>query len=119
MLAAVLHDFDKLVLEEVSCPTVSNIGDVLVQIKSCGFCATDYKAIRGIRRNVNFPFIAGHEPSGVIVSRKAIKSSASRQDIVVFATIAGLETRIIVNMLLPPVGMVRKMFGQELSLNLC
>ncbi len=35
-------------------------------IKSCGICATDYKAIKGIRRNVTFPFIPGHEPSGVV-----------------------------------------------------
>jgi L-iditol 2-dehydrogenase len=67
MLAAVLHDFDKLILEEVPRPIARNVGDVVVEIKSCGFCATDYKAIRGIRRNVNFPFIAGHEPSGIIV----------------------------------------------------
>src|SRR6266851_5745415 len=52
MLAAVLHDFD----------------DLVVQITSCGFCATDYKAIKGIRRNVNFPFIPGHEPSGVVAA---------------------------------------------------
>ena len=66
MLAAVLRDFNNLGLEEVPCPTVHNAGDVVVKIKSCGFCATDFKAIRGIRRNVKFPFIAGHEPSGVI-----------------------------------------------------
>ena len=67
MLAAVLKDFNQLVLEDVPKPQVTNVGDVLVQIKSCGFCATDYKAIKGIRRNVNFPFIPGHEPSGIVV----------------------------------------------------
>ncbi len=67
MLAAVLHDFGKLALEEVPRPNARNFGDVVVQIKSCGFCATDYKAIQGIRRNVSFPFIPGHEPSGVVV----------------------------------------------------
>ena len=67
MLAAVLHDFDKLVLEEVARPHAKNVGEVVVQIRSCGFCATDYKAIRGIRRNVKFPFTPGHEPSGVVV----------------------------------------------------
>jgi L-iditol 2-dehydrogenase len=41
---------------------------VVVRIKACGFCATDYKAIRGIRRNVKFPFIPGHEPSGVVAA---------------------------------------------------
>ena len=68
MLAAVLHDFDDLKLEEVPRPVPREIGDVVVQIKSCGFCATDYKAIRGVRRNVKFPFIPGHEPSGVVAA---------------------------------------------------
>lgn len=66
MLAAVLHDFDKLVLEDVPTPRAKDFGDVVVQIKSCGFCATDYKAIKGIRRNVSFPSIQGHEPSGIV-----------------------------------------------------
>ena len=65
MLAAVLKDFNDLVLEEVPTPAPGP-GEVLVRIKSCGFCATDYKAIKGIRRNVTCPLIPGHEPSGVI-----------------------------------------------------
>ena len=68
MLAAVLHDFDKLELEEVPRPVPSATGTVLVRIKACGICATDFKAIKGIRRNVRFPFIPGHEPSGVVAS---------------------------------------------------
>jgi L-iditol 2-dehydrogenase len=67
MLAAVLQDFNYLELEQVPKPEARHVGDVVVQIKSCGFCATDYKAIKGIRRNVKFPFIPGHEPSGVVV----------------------------------------------------
>ena len=66
MLAAVLHDFDNLVLEDVPTPRAENFGDVVVRIKSCGLCATDYKAIKGIRRNVTFPSIQGHEPSGIV-----------------------------------------------------
>ncbi len=66
MLAAVLHDFNDLRLEEVPVPRAAEYGDVVVRIKSCGICATDYKAIKGIRRNVEFPFIPGHEPSGVV-----------------------------------------------------
>lgn len=67
MLAAVLKDFNKLVLEEVPKPEPGP-GQVLVRIKSCGFCATDYKAIKGIRRNVDFPLVPGHEPAGVIAA---------------------------------------------------
>jgi L-iditol 2-dehydrogenase len=66
MIAAVLHDFDHLVLEEVRVPKPENLGEVVVRIVSCGICATDYKAIKGIRRNVKFPLIAGHEPSGIV-----------------------------------------------------
>jgi L-iditol 2-dehydrogenase len=66
MLAAVLHDFNDLRLEEIPRPSPKENGDVLVRIKACGICATDVKAIRGIRRNVKFPLIAGHEPSGVV-----------------------------------------------------
>ena len=65
MLAAVLKGFNHLVLEEVAVPE-PGLGEVVVRIKSCGICATDYKAIKGIRRNVTFPFIPGHEPSGVV-----------------------------------------------------
>ena len=65
MLAAVLHNFNQLVLEDVSIPE-PKLGQVVVRIKACGICATDVKAIKGIRRNVTFPFIAGHEPSGIV-----------------------------------------------------
>lgn len=66
MLAAILHDFNDLRVEAIPRPTTRAQDDVVVRIKSCGICATDYKAIRGIRRNVAFPFIAGHEPSGIV-----------------------------------------------------
>ncbi|MCK4275156.1 MAG: alcohol dehydrogenase catalytic domain-containing protein [Phycisphaerae bacterium] len=68
MLAAVLHDFDDLRLERIACPEPAEPDHVVVRIKSCGICATDYKAIKGIRRNVSFPFIPGHEPSGVVAA---------------------------------------------------
>lgn len=66
MLAAVLHDFNDIRLEEVPRPVPAAPETVLVRIRSCGFCASDYKAITGMRRNVTFPFIPGHEPSGVV-----------------------------------------------------
>ena len=67
MLSAVLKDFNKLELEQVAVPT-PGIGEVVVRIRSCGFCATDYKAIKGLRRNVKFPLVPGHEPSGVVAA---------------------------------------------------
>jgi len=68
MLAAVLHQFNDLRLEEVPVPEPAEPDMVTVRIRSCGFCQTDYKAIMGIRRNVTFPAIVGHEPSGVVAA---------------------------------------------------
>ncbi len=68
MLAAVLHDFNDLRLEEIPRPVPERTGEVVVRIRSCGICQTDVKAITGTRRNVKFPFIAGHESSGVVAA---------------------------------------------------
>ena len=46
--------------------------EMVVRIRSCGFCATDYKAIKGIRRNMTFRFI----PTPLAMS-KAIRLMAS------------------------------------------
>ncbi|MCX6985166.1 MAG: alcohol dehydrogenase catalytic domain-containing protein [Lentisphaerae bacterium] len=82
MLAAVLKDFNKLVLEDVPAPEPKE-DEVLVKIKSCGFCATDYKAIKGIRRNVKFPFIPGHEPSGIVTKTgKSVKYFAEGDEVI-------------------------------------
>ena len=67
MKAAVLHEFNNLVLEDVPVPD-PGLGEATVKIASCGVCATDYKAIKGIRKNVTFPFIPGHEPSGTVAA---------------------------------------------------
>lgn len=67
MLAAVLKDFNNLVLEEVPVPE-PGMNEVVVRVKACGICATDYKAIKEIRKNVTFPFIAGHEASGLVAA---------------------------------------------------
>ncbi len=82
MLAAVLTDFDKLVLEEVAEPE-AELNEVVVRVKACGFCATDYKAIKGIRRNVTFPFIAGHEPAGIVAKVGAGVSNVKEGDEVI------------------------------------
>jgi threonine dehydrogenase-like Zn-dependent dehydrogenase len=67
MIAAVLRDFNRLELAEMAVPTPGP-GEVLVRVRACGFCATDFKAIKGIRRNVSFPLIPGHEPAGVVAA---------------------------------------------------
>ena len=65
MKAAVLRKFGEIAVEEVPMPE-PGIGEVLVQVKACGICQTDYKAFLGKRDNVVFPKILGHEPAGVV-----------------------------------------------------
>ncbi|MBI3923098.1 MAG: alcohol dehydrogenase catalytic domain-containing protein [Armatimonadetes bacterium] len=82
MLAAVLKDYNDLVLDDVPVPKPGP-GEALVCIRSCGFCATDYKAIKGIRRNVRFPLIPGHEPAGIVEAVGAHVTSVKEGDEVV------------------------------------
>jgi threonine dehydrogenase-like Zn-dependent dehydrogenase len=84
MLAAVLKDFNNLVLEEVPKPEPGP-GEVLVRIRSCGICATDYKAIKGIRRNVDFPLIPGHEPAGVVAAVGSFVTNVKEGDEVILS----------------------------------
>ncbi len=65
MLAAVLKDYGKLILDEIEKPAPGP-GEVVVRVRACGICGTDHKAVRGKRTNVDFPVILGHENSGVV-----------------------------------------------------
>ena len=65
MLAAVLREFGKMSLEDVPAPE-AGFNEVVVKVKACGICQTDYKAFAGKRDNVVFPKILGHEPAGII-----------------------------------------------------
>lgn len=82
MLAAVLRDFNQLELEDRPIPEPGP-GEVLVRVRSCGFCATDYKAIKGIRRNVSFPLIPGHEPAGVVAAVGPLVTNVKEGDEVI------------------------------------
>ena len=64
MLAAILQDVDKIVLEDIPRPAPGKT-QVRVRVKACGICATDHKAVRG-KRAVCFPRILGHEIAGVV-----------------------------------------------------
>ncbi len=87
MLAAVLKDFNKLVLEDVPMPKPEP-DEVVVKIKACGICATDYKAIKGIRKNVKFPCIVGHEPSGIVSEVGSVVKDFKKGDEVIIMPMA-------------------------------
>jgi L-iditol 2-dehydrogenase len=82
MLAAVLTDFNTLELKDVPVPKPGP-NEALVRIKACGICATDYKAIKGIRTNVTFPFIPGHEAAGVVAAVDSGVSNVKEGDDVI------------------------------------
>jgi len=66
MLAAILKDVNRIVLEDIPRPAPGKT-QVVVKVKACGICATDHKAVRG-KRKVNFPRILGHEIAGVVAA---------------------------------------------------
>lgn len=65
MLAAVLEGIKKMVLKDVPKPSIKK-NEVLVRVKACGICQTDYSAYTGRRTNWNPPMILGHEISGIV-----------------------------------------------------
>lgn len=65
MVAAVLEDVRKMGLKEVPKPEPGP-GEVVVKMKACGICQTDFSAYTGRRTNWRKGAIIGHEMSGVI-----------------------------------------------------
>ncbi len=65
MLAAVLEGVRKMVLKDIPRPQPGR-GEVVVRMKACGICQTDYCAYTGARMNWRPGHIVGHEMSGVI-----------------------------------------------------
>ena len=65
MKAAVLHGVRDLRIEEVPDPR-PGANDVLVRVRLCGLCGSEFRKWDG-RRNTVFPFIPGHEWSGDVI----------------------------------------------------
>lgn len=68
MKAARIHGYNEpLVIEEVEAPQVKDPEGVLVKINGSGFCHSDLRIITGERKApFEFPYIMGHENSGVV-----------------------------------------------------
>ncbi|NCP29623.1 MAG: hypothetical protein AUJ96_07595 [Armatimonadetes bacterium CG2_30_66_41] len=67
MLAAVLEGVRQQILKQVPLPQPGPT-DVVMQVKACGICQTDYKAYTGDRMNWEPPMICGHEASGIVAA---------------------------------------------------
>lgn len=68
MKAMVLREYNKpLMLEEVETPGIG-AGEVLINVKACGVCASNVKYVEGAYPDVlTLPHILGHEPVGEVV----------------------------------------------------
>jgi len=65
VLAAVLEAVGQMPLKDVPKPEPGP-GEVIVRVKACGICQTDYSAYTGARTNFEPGLIVGHEISGVL-----------------------------------------------------
>lgn len=64
MKAAVFEDTKKLDIEEIEIPKIHS-NEVLVKLKACALCTWEQRVYTGVN-SVQFPFIGGHEESGII-----------------------------------------------------
>jgi L-iditol 2-dehydrogenase len=67
MLAAVLDEIGKMPVREVPVPEPAE-HEVLVKVKACGICQTDYSAYLGRRTDWESGSIQGHEFAGVVAA---------------------------------------------------
>lgn len=67
MKAAVLEDYNKIVVQEVPTPDVTDDG-VLVRVKACAICGSDIRIMHKGNNRVKMPQIIGHEISGYVVA---------------------------------------------------
>jgi threonine dehydrogenase-like Zn-dependent dehydrogenase len=66
MQAALLVQPGEVAITKVPRPQAGP-SEVVVEVRSCGVCATDVKKFAGVSKTPKLPFILGHEPAGVIV----------------------------------------------------
>jgi len=65
MRAQVIEEPGKMALKNVPVPTISD-DEVLIKVKMCGICGTDWKIFMGEYAAEHLPMISGHEFWGVI-----------------------------------------------------
>ena len=65
MNALVLQEYNRLVYQEVARPE-SGPGEVLIRVKTCGICGSDFHGMDGSTGRRIPPVIMGHEAAGVV-----------------------------------------------------
>jgi 2-desacetyl-2-hydroxyethyl bacteriochlorophyllide A dehydrogenase len=76
MKAAVFYEPYKLKVENIDTPKIGP-HEVLIKVKYCGVCGTDYHIYNGTFSIGNRPLVLGHEYCGVVVKKgEGVKSTA-------------------------------------------
>jgi threonine dehydrogenase-like Zn-dependent dehydrogenase len=74
MKAQVFYEAEKMELEEIPVPKISD-ADVLVRVKNCGICGSDVSYFFGLSPTDKMPIVLGHEFTGEVVEVGAIPRS--------------------------------------------
>jgi L-iditol 2-dehydrogenase len=82
MKAAVFHDKEQLLIQDVAMPTLE-AGEVLLQIEACNVCGTDMRIFYHGHHNIKPPRVLGHEFVGRVVESKAPNANLKVGDRVV------------------------------------
>ena len=68
MRAQLFEDIDKINFCEIPVPEI-NENEVLIKVKACGICGTDWSIYKGNYAYNFLPFIAGHETFGIVAEK--------------------------------------------------
>ena len=68
MRAQLFEDIDKINYCEIPIPQISDT-EVLIKVKACGICGTDWSIYKGNYAYDFLPFISGHETFGVVAEK--------------------------------------------------
>ncbi len=67
MKAAVLFGIDKVHVQDVPTPSIAE-GKLLIKVKACGFCGSDFRTIMHGNKRVTYPAVIGHEIAAEVVA---------------------------------------------------
>lgn len=63
--AIVLRGINDYSYCDISRPTCDKDG-ILIKVKACGLCGSDIRNIMSGHRNIKYPWVIGHEVSGIV-----------------------------------------------------
>jgi len=92
MRAAVLEEVNKIVVKDIPTPRCDP-RSILIKVNSCAICGTDVRIFSYGQKNVEMPFIIGHEVAGIVAEigkeiKKNSKDLKEGERVVIFPAIS-------------------------------